>query len=211
MPEVWSGLAARVVCVCLQPLGPLCLASIQLVHHKRPLGCVALPRTTVSLLALGPLCSTRLHPALEGSCAHGQWPLGVTGFSGSSVKASLSWFKTCCLLLLHFSLGLLSCLLLFTFPRCCRAQAARLCSLSLFSPSCISSWAVMSPKSTWPIWTSKCHVPSKIFFSVYFGAGVGVGRGEREEDTESEAGSRLGAVSTEPSTALELTNHEIMT
>ena len=38
------------------------------------------------------------------------------------------------------------------------------------------------------------------------------GRGrEREGDTESEAGSRLRAVSTEPDTGLELTNHEIMT
>ena len=34
---------------------------------------------------------------------------------------------------------------------------------------------------------------------------------EREGDTESEAGSRLGAVSTEPDAGLELTNCEIMT
>ena len=34
---------------------------------------------------------------------------------------------------------------------------------------------------------------------------------EREGDTESEAGSRLWAVSTEPDTGLELVNHEIMT
>ena len=34
---------------------------------------------------------------------------------------------------------------------------------------------------------------------------------EREGDTESEAGSRLRAVSTEPDEGLELTNHEIMT
>ena len=38
------------------------------------------------------------------------------------------------------------------------------------------------------------------------------GRGrERERDTESKAGSRLGAVSTEPNAELELTNREIMT
>ena len=37
------------------------------------------------------------------------------------------------------------------------------------------------------------------------------GRAEREEDTESEAGSRLQAVSTEPDVGLELTNCEIMT
>ena len=33
---------------------------------------------------------------------------------------------------------------------------------------------------------------------------------EREGDTESEAGSRLQAVSTEPNTELQLLNHEIM-
>ena len=37
------------------------------------------------------------------------------------------------------------------------------------------------------------------------------GWAEREGDTESEAGSRLPAVSTEPDTGLEPTNHEIMT
>ena len=39
-----------------------------------------------------------------------------------------------------------------------------------------------------------------------------MGRGsEREGDTESEAGSRLRAVSTEPDAGLELVNHKIMT
>ena len=37
------------------------------------------------------------------------------------------------------------------------------------------------------------------------------GGAEGEGDTESEAGSRLRAVSTEPDAGLELTNHEIMT
>ena len=37
------------------------------------------------------------------------------------------------------------------------------------------------------------------------------GGAEREGDTESEAGSRLCAVSTEPDTGLEPTNYEIMT
>ena len=37
------------------------------------------------------------------------------------------------------------------------------------------------------------------------------GRTERGGDTESEAGSRLRAVSTEPDAGLELTNREIMT
>ena len=37
------------------------------------------------------------------------------------------------------------------------------------------------------------------------------GGAEREGDTESEAGSRLRAVSREPDAGLELTDHEIMT
>ena len=37
------------------------------------------------------------------------------------------------------------------------------------------------------------------------------GGAEREGDTESEAGSRLRAVSTEPDAGLKPTNHEIMT
>ena len=38
-----------------------------------------------------------------------------------------------------------------------------------------------------------------------------MGEGQREGDTESETGSRLWAVSTEPDTGLELTDREIMT
>ena len=37
------------------------------------------------------------------------------------------------------------------------------------------------------------------------------GWSERQGDTESEAGSRLREVSTEPDVGFELTNHEIMT
>ena len=37
------------------------------------------------------------------------------------------------------------------------------------------------------------------------------GGAKRWGDTESQAGSRLGAVSTEPHAGLELTDHEIMT
>ena len=40
---------------------------------------------------------------------------------------------------------------------------------------------------------------------------VGEGQREREGGTESEAGSRIPAVSTEPDTGLELTDHEIIT
>ena len=39
---------------------------------------------------------------------------------------------------------------------------------------------------------------------------VNRGGAEKEGDTESEAGSRLRAVSTEPDAGLELTNHKIM-
>ena len=38
-----------------------------------------------------------------------------------------------------------------------------------------------------------------------------MGEGQREGDTESKTGSRLWAVSTEPDTGLDLTDHEIMT
>ena len=38
-----------------------------------------------------------------------------------------------------------------------------------------------------------------------------MGRAEREGDLESEAGSRLGAVHTEPNMGFRLTNLEIMT
>ena len=40
---------------------------------------------------------------------------------------------------------------------------------------------------------------------------MSMGRAKRGGDTESEAGSRLGAVSTEHDVGLELTNHKIMT
>ena len=41
--------------------------------------------------------------------------------------------------------------------------------------------------------------------------GMSGGGAEREGDTESETGSRLWAVSTEPDTGLELTDREIVT
>ena len=40
---------------------------------------------------------------------------------------------------------------------------------------------------------------------------MSLGGTEGEEDSESEAGSRLSVVSTEPDAGLEPTNHEIMT
>ena len=40
---------------------------------------------------------------------------------------------------------------------------------------------------------------------------AGTGEGQREGDTESETGSRLRAVSTEPDVGLELPDREIMT
>ena len=48
---------------------------------------------------------------------------------------------------------------------------------------------------------------------IYFWQRQSMSRGgaEREGDTESEAGSRLWAISTEPDVGLKLTNREIMT
>ena len=40
---------------------------------------------------------------------------------------------------------------------------------------------------------------------------AGEGQREREGDTESEAGSRLWAVTSEPNAGLKPTNHEVMT
>ena len=58
------------------------------------------------------------------------------------------------------------------------------------------------------------HIFLKIFFKVYFFERVrqstSGGRAERGGDPESQAGSRLPAVSTEPDAGLELTNREIM-
>ena len=54
----------------------------------------------------------------------------------------------------------------------------------------------------------------KIFFNIYsfLRDTDSMSRGGgRERETESEAGSRLWAVSTEPSVGLKLTNHEVMT
>ena len=56
-----------------------------------------------------------------------------------------------------------------------------------------------------------------IFFStfIYFlyreRQSMNEGGAEREGDTESEAGSRLRAISPEPDAGLELTNHEMVT
>ena len=59
------------------------------------------------------------------------------------------------------------------------------------------------------------YFKKKFFFNVYLllreRDRVRVGEGQRETHTQSEAGSRLRAVSTEPDVGLELTNHEIMT
>ena len=55
----------------------------------------------------------------------------------------------------------------------------------------------------------------KLFFNVYLflreRQSVSWGGAEREGDTESEAGSRIQAVSTEPDVGLELSNCEIIT
>ena len=77
-------------------------------------------------------------------------------------------------------------------------------------------------KGIWSKATSVCDQPSflkkKIFFEHLFIVerqremqSVSREGAEREGDTESEASSRLWAVSTEPDVGLELTNCEIMT
>ena len=60
------------------------------------------------------------------------------------------------------------------------------------------------------------HINSKFFLTfIYFWdrerQSINGGGSEREGDTESETGSRLWAVSTEPNVGLELTDYEIMT
>ena len=72
-----------------------------------------------------------------------------------------------------------------------------------------------------PLVTLNSGVTKKIFIFIYFFTfylflierqSTSGGRAERDNrDTESEAGSRLQAVSTEPDAGLELTNREIMT
>ena len=58
------------------------------------------------------------------------------------------------------------------------------------------------------------NLPSLFFFFTFIFErethSVSGGGAERGGDTESEAGSRLGAVSTEPDAGLELTNREIV-
>ena len=57
-----------------------------------------------------------------------------------------------------------------------------------------------------------CHVCHRLFFYFERERGWrGGGEAEGEGDTESEAGSRLWAVSIQPNVELELMNHEIMT
>ena len=53
--------------------------------------------------------------------------------------------------------------------------------------------------------------PTFIYFWLRERQSMNRGGAEREGDTESETGSRLWAVSTEPDAGLEPTNHEIMT
>ena len=63
----------------------------------------------------------------------------------------------------------------------------------------------------------KSYIRLKIFFNIYsflrdrVRQSMNRGGEEREGDTESKAGSRLGAISTEPDAGLEPTNSEITT
>ena len=77
---------------------------------------------------------------------------------------------------------------------------------------------ILDKKETKTIVENKTHLYStkttlfKIFLVfIYFWDSAWAGEGQRERETESEAGSKLWAVSTKPDAGLELTNHEIMT
>ena len=85
--------------------------------------------------------------------------------------------------------------------------------------------SILSPLLNWAhvggVWVvpSVGHPTLFFFFNVYFSfwqrrrwrQSMSGGGAKREGDAESEAGSRLWAVSTEPDTGLELTDCEIMT
>ena len=86
------------------------------------------------------------------------------------------------------------------------------------TPNCCSfRWACLHEVRRG--WLSQWKHPHDMFFFVYFfkflfifkRQRVSVGGAEKEGDTESEAGSRLWAVSPEPGPGLELTSCEIMT
>ena len=57
---------------------------------------------------------------------------------------------------------------------------------------------------------SRCFFKAFYFFNYFFNVYLFWGEAETEGDTESQAGSRLCAVSTEANTGLEPTNGEIM-
>ena len=70
----------------------------------------------------------------------------------------------------------------------------------------IMTWAEVGRLTDWAT-----QVPPSLFIFGRDGQSMSGGGAEREGDTESEAGSRLWGISTEPDTGLELTFHEIMT
>ena len=101
------------------------------------------------------------------------------------------------------------------FSRVAAPAMQKRSSFSTSSPTSVVVWVVYFSHYDW------CEILiyglNHFFFStfIYFWdrerQSMNGGGSEREEDTESEAGSRLWAVSTEPDTGLELTDREIMT
>ena len=81
----------------------------------------------------------------------------------------------------------------------------------------IMTWAEVGRLTDWATQAPLFYFLIKILKNVYFWKrererqSLSRGGAEREGDTESEAGSRLWAVSTEPDAGFELTNREIMT
>ena len=77
----------------------------------------------------------------------------------------------------------------------------------------IMTWAEVRCSTNW---ATQVPLLSSFFFHVFYlflgqRESMNGGGAEREGDTESEAGSRLWTVSTEPDAGLELMNREIMT
>ena len=79
----------------------------------------------------------------------------------------------------------------------------------------LASWEPphQETRRDWELMEASLHLMTQriCFFNVYFAESARDGGAEREGDTESEAGSRLRAVRTEPDVVLKTTSCEIVT